>query len=227
MLSRRQKALFYAFASPMMRISGTAYRRFGAPREGQIRVHLGPGQTKYLPSWINVDANMFTGKCDVWADLRNPLPFRPGTVKAMYSHHVVEHLPDLRLHFKEAMRCLSPGGIYRVAGPNGDAAIRKFVDEDLAWFTDWPDERRSIGGRLDNFIFCRAEHVTILTRSFLTELMEEVGFTNIAARLPVRDTGYPELFDDAMRTEAEDDYDWPHTLILEGEKPSPSSVLLR
>lgn len=124
MLSRQARANFYRLASPLMWLNERLYRAFRAPKQGSTRVHLGPGQQKYLKGWINVDANMFTGRCDLWADLRRPLPFRDSSIDAMYSHHVIEHLPDLLGHFRDVRRCLRPGGVYRFGGPNGDSAYR-------------------------------------------------------------------------------------------------------
>ena len=219
MLSRAAKANFYRFCGPAMRLNGFLYRQFRAPRSGEIRVHLGPGQKNYLPGWVNVDANMFTGKCDVWADLCNKLPFRDNTVQAMYSHHVIEHLPNLQQHFTDVFRCLQPGGIYRAGGPNGDSAIKKFVDEDNSWFFDFPDDRKSLGGRLENFIFCRQEHLTILTYSYLEEIMSEVGFVKIKRCLPIKESGHSEHFADCMEKEWETDFEFPHTLLVEAEKP--------
>ncbi|MBK8725002.1 MAG: methyltransferase domain-containing protein [Holophagaceae bacterium] len=219
MLNRQTKALYFALTGPFMRLNGFLFRHFRAPRKPGVKVHLGPGRKHYLQGWINVDANMFSGICDVWADLRNPLPFPDATVEAMYSHHVIEHLPDLETHFLEAFRCLKPGGIYRVGGPNGDSAIRKFVDQDLEWFSDFPIKRASIGGRFENFIFCRQEHLTILTQSFLEELMLQAGFRNIRRCLPTKESRAPEIFGDCMKKEDETDFSFPHTLILEGEKP--------
>jgi len=219
MISRRAKALFYLGAAPLMRANGALYRLFRAPRRGPVRVQLGPGQRNYIPGWINVDANMFTGKCDVWADLQNPLPFRDETLDAVYSHHVIEHLADLRSHLREVHRCLRPGGVYRVGGPNGDAAIKKFVDGDAQWFDNFPDRRSSLGGKLENFIFCRQEHLTILTFSYLEELMSNTGFIEIHSCLPVRETKSPELFNDCLHWEHESDFDTPHTLIVEARKP--------
>ena len=221
MLSRRAKATFYFLAGPLMKVNGWVYRHTRAPRldSNLVKVHLGPGQKRYLDGWINVDANTFTGKCDVWADLRNPLPFTTSSVDAVYSHHVIEHLPDLELHFQEVFRCLKPGGIYRVGGPNGDAAIKKFMEQDKDWFYDYPDTRTSIGGRFENFIFCRQEHLTILTQSFLEEIMEGAGFVDIQLMLPVKETGEKEIFGQCMEQEFEEDYDCPHTLILEARKP--------
>jgi predicted SAM-dependent methyltransferase len=219
MLSRRLKAAFYMLAGPLLLANGAVYRYLRAPRSGDVRVQLGPGQKKYLDGWINLDANMLTGKCDVWVDLRNPLPFANDSVACMYSHHVIEHLPDLKGHFADIFRCLRPGGIYRVGGPNGDAAIDAFQKRDSDWFSDFPDPRRSIGGRFENFIMCRREHLTILTESYLREIMEDIGFTDIVVRLPVRETGYPEIFTPCLALEYESDFERPHTLVLEAMKP--------
>lgn len=218
MLSRRAKASFYAVAGPLMWANALRHRYLPKRLRGPLRVHLGPGQEHYIDGWTNVDANMFTARCDVWADMRNTLPFRDNSVDALYSHHVVEHLPDLKAHFRDALRCLRPGGTYRVAGPNGDSAIRKFVDRDAAWFGDFPNSRTSIGGRFENFIFCAREHVTILTQSFLEEVMTEVGFTELRLRMPVRDTGHPEVFGPCLAHEYESDFDVPHTLVVEARK---------
>jgi hypothetical protein len=218
MIPRAVKAAYFAATWPIMRANGAVYRAAFAPK-GPFRAHLGPGQSKYLSGWVNVDANVISAKCDVWSDLRNPLPFRSGSVKAFYSHHVIEHLPDLEKHFRDAFRCLCSGGVYRVGGPNGDGAISKFKEGDAAWFGDFPDKRRSLGGRFENFVFCRREHLTILTFCFLEEILTNVGFRDITRVLPVRGTGYPELFRDAMETESEDDFDTPHTLVVECRKP--------
>lgn len=219
MLPRRAKAAFYSVAGPVMRLNGMLYRQLRAPRTGPLRAHLGPGQRNYLPGWVNVDANVFTARADVWADLRYPLPFHDSSLDALYSHHVVEHLPDLAAHFRDAFRCLRPGGVYRVAGPNGDAAIAKFVAGDAAWFGDFPDRRESIGGRFENFVFCRQEHLTILTWSFLDELLSAAGFRDLQRRTPMQDTGYAELFRDCLAKEHEDDLMTPHTLVIEAVRP--------
>lgn len=224
MLSRRIKNLFYVAAGPLMKANGFLYRYFLAAKKGMHKVHLGPGQRNYMVGWINVDANRFTGKCDVWADLRNPLPFNDETIDAFYSHHMVEHLPNLEQHFREVYRCLKPGGVYRVGGPNGDSAIKKFMEHDDKWFGDFPDKRSSIGGRFENFIFCRREHLTILTYTFLEELMTKAGFVDVKGCKPMLETHYPELLEECLSMEHESDFDNPHTIIVEAVKPgTPTS----
>ncbi len=223
MLAYRTKRMFYVVAGPLMWANGAIYRSVRSPRPGTelVKVQLGPGQKNYLPGWVNVDANLFTGKCDVWADLRNPLPFRDESVDVFYSHHVIEHLPDLAFHFSELFRCLKPGGIFRVGGPNGDNAMRKYLEGDADWFIEFPDRRSSLGGRFENFIFCRREHLTILTYSWLQELAAGVGLGNIRACQPGRETDYPGQIDAAvLALEPETTPECPHTLIVEGRKPS-------
>jgi predicted SAM-dependent methyltransferase len=132
---------------------------------------------------------------------------------------VVEHLRDIEAHLADVFRVLRPGGVYRIGGPHGDTAIRKFVDGDRDWFSSWPDDRRSIGGRLENYLMCRGEHVTILTESFLRELLEDAGFGRIEAAVAAHSTAHPELFGDVLRYEYERDPENPETLILEAVKP--------
>lgn len=230
MISRQAKALYYSAMSVPMSLSGWAYRAWRAPATANnnvVRVQLGPGQKGYREGWVNVDANFISAKIDVWADLRNKLPFRDKSIDVFYSHHVIEHLPDssLKRHFEDMYRCLKPGGVVRIGGPNGDEACKNFINGNLHWFDDFPDKRDSIGGRFANFILCRGEHLTILTHSYLSEIMASCGFSAVAVRRPIIDTGYPELLSDIMIGEWEPTPDSPHTLILEARRPSDTHGL--
>lgn len=205
-----------------MRLNGLVYRWFRAPSSGLVRVQFGPGQRNYMPGWINIDANLFSARIDLWANLTDALPFRDNTVDAFYSHHVVEHLPDYYLltHFQEMFRCLKPGGMIRIGGPNADSAIRKYVQNDLGWFSDYPDSRPSLGGRFANFILCRGEHLTILTFSYLSELLSKAGFANIRQCLPQSETFHPQVIDETVLSkEHENCPECPHTLIIEADRP--------
>jgi SAM-dependent methyltransferase len=218
MIPRAAKAAYYGLAGPLMALNGMIYGALRAPRDGLNRVHLGPGQNRYLQGWINVDANIVTAKPDVWADMRRKLPFRDNSIDAFYSHQVIEHLPDIAGHLRDVHRCLRPGGVYRVGAPNADSAIRKFIEEDSDWFGDFPEKRDSVGGKLDNFILCGNEHLSIITKSYMTELLSKIGFEDIETCLPTRETRFPDLFGQCLSIEWERDFEAPHVLLLEAVK---------
>ena len=41
------------------------------------------------------------------------------------------------------------------------------------------DKIQSIGGKIENFIFYKNEHLTILTKSMLEEIIKDIDFLNI------------------------------------------------
>jgi predicted SAM-dependent methyltransferase len=221
MLSRSAKAAYYALLWAPMRANALRHRCFPR-RKLSKKVHLDPGQGNYLAGWTNVDANFVTAKIDIWADLRGTLPFSAEMAEAFHSHHVIEHLPDrlLPFHFAEMFRVLRPGGVIRVAGPNADAAIEKFQEGDVDWFSDFPDKRYSIGGRFANFILCGGEHLTILTSSYLAELAAGAGFVDISFCLPAQQTNFPNVFGtDVLLKERRSTPESPHTLVAEARRP--------
>ena len=226
MINRRLRTAYYTSMAVPLRVSGWVYRNFMAPRQGVVKVQLGPGRRNYFPGWINVDGNFATAKLDVWANLHNKLPFPNNSVDVFYSHHVIEHLPDvfLQLHFCEMFRCLKPNGIIRVGGPNGDSAARKLIEGDAAWFSDFPVKRESVGGRYANYLMCKGEHLTILTLSYLTELANTAGFVDVRQCQPTVETFHSNLVDSTVFShEHESTPAMPHTLIVEAVKPGAAA----
>lgn len=225
MISRRLKAAYYTIMRIPMRLNGVIYKSFRSPASGNdklVKVHLGPGQKNYLDGWINLDSNLVSARIDVWANMEDPLPFRDGSVDVFYSHHVVEHLADKLLvgHFKDMYRALKPGGRIRIAGPNGDMAIDRFLANDEDWFIDFPDAHGSIGGKLVNFIFCRNEHFTLLTQSYLEEIVTEAGFEQAWFPLAGQTTSSPEAIDGrVMAQESWSSVTHPQTIVVEARKP--------
>jgi predicted SAM-dependent methyltransferase len=203
-----------------MWLSGRYYRYFRQPSE-PISVHLGPGQQEHrqLEGWVSLDANIISARPTVWANLLDGLPFRDGSVARFYSYHTIEHLPDIFLPklFRELHRCLVPGGGFRIGGPSAENGARKLLEGDAGWFGDFPDRRRSVGGRFTNFILCRNEHLTLLTASYLEELASDAGFTDITFPLV---TGESAIDPDVLPTEDESDLACPHTVIIEARKPA-------
>jgi predicted SAM-dependent methyltransferase len=219
MIGRSAKAAYYAMLSVPMRLNGQIYKHL---RQGSapIKVHLGCGQKNYIPDWVNVDANFVTARIDLWADLRHGLPFRDNSVERLYSFHVIEHLPDSLLvaHFREMYRALVPGGTIRVGGPNIDNACKKLLENDTQWFPDFPDLRTTVGGRFTNFVFCRNEHLTALTRSYLEEIALSAGFTDLHFCAPVSESVY--FGREVLQYEYENDHEYPHSILIEARKQS-------
>jgi SAM-dependent methyltransferase len=212
------KRLFYWTLRAPMWINGRVYRWWRQPADA-ICVHLGPGKGRYIPGWLNLDANLLTARIDLWVNLMDPMPFRDNSVALFYSHHVVEHLPDrhLHAHFREMFRALVPGGGIRIGGPDTGAACERYLAGDLELFSTYPTPRGSIGGRLANFIFCNGEHLTALSESYLRELAEAAGFVDIRRMLPCRESGL--VGREVLDLEYENDFVNPHTVIIEARKP--------
>ena len=219
MVNPTLKKIYYRVLRVPMRISGMAYRRYRAPRDGTARVQLGSGKRGYLACWINLDANFITARPDVWANLKDPLPFRDESLDVVYSYHVIEHLADdsLQEHFRDVHRCLKPGGLYRIGAPDAEQAMRRFLADDSGWFPDWPDNRSSSGGRLNNFLLFRGEHTSLITFSWLSELADAAGFRQIVRTTPGAQTTRPDLVTtDLLTQEAQCAHSRPiHTLTVE------------
>jgi predicted SAM-dependent methyltransferase len=94
-----------------------------------LRLDLGSGESP-IPGWVNVD--LVGHKPDLAWDLSVPLPLADGSVEAIFSEHLLEHLPlatalDL---IRECHRLLAPGGTLRVGVPDAGAYLRAYDGDD-------------------------------------------------------------------------------------------------
>jgi predicted SAM-dependent methyltransferase len=89
-----------------------------------LRLCLGSGHAP-IADWVNVD---FEPPADVLVDLRFGLPVPDGSVDAIYSEHLVEHLPlDAGVAmFREWRRAVAPSGVIRVATPDLELLITDY-----------------------------------------------------------------------------------------------------
>lgn len=117
----------------------------------------------------------------MWLDLRNGLPFRDQSVDRIYSCHVFEHfyIDELKQILKECKRVLKAEGGIRILVPSLEQAISVYVSGRKDLFSDFPDSYCSIGGRFFNYVFCDSQHRVAFDFSFLTELLQEVGYRNV------------------------------------------------
>jgi len=150
-------------------------RENGAPRH----LHLGSGP-KYLPGFINIDANP-REKTDLWLDVRCGLPYRDASVDSIYTTHMFEHFyPDeLRNLLRECVRVLKPGAGMRVVVPSLASAIAAYCQKRENWFDAWPLKYESWGGKFSNYVFCSGQHRTAFDFDYLAEVLRTAGFREI------------------------------------------------
>ena len=215
MLPRRTKAFFYVAAGPLMRANGALYRAFLAPRDGIVKVQLGPGQKNYLPrldqrrrEHVHREVRRL-GRYEVPA----PVPRCDGRRLLLAPRHRAPARPGVSL--SRALPLLEAGrGLpdRRTQRRHGDQEIRRGRRRLVHRFSR---RRRSVGGRFENFIFCRQEHLTILTLFVAARarnrcrLSWRSSHASPAATPAIRNTSTPAV----LALEPETTPECPHTLI--------------
>jgi len=91
----------------------------------------------------------------------NKLPFKADYFGFVLSFDTVEHIPDIKLHFKEVKRILKKGGIYAFSTPH------KYVD---IIYNIHKIHKLFIG------------HCSLQTRYSLRKISKEIGFSSISFR---------------------------------------------
>lgn len=184
--------------------------------DGQIWVQLGSG-AHYIEGMINVDVNPFR-KSEVWLDLRKGLPFSDNSVDAIYCCHTLEHFyePDVRAIIRDCMRVLKPKAGIRVVTPDLKKAVEAYLKGDIKRFSDFPDRRTSIGGKLVNYLLCRDQHRLIFDFSFWKEILEQEGFEKVEEHKPHQSKIFPANEISIFEYEQPDVH---HSVFVEAFKP--------
>jgi predicted SAM-dependent methyltransferase len=129
---------------PRLRVAGTAAlrplslsraRRLG--RLDPLLLHVGCG-TIYKDGWVNVD--LAGTRVDLPWDLARPLPFKPGTVDAIFHEHLLEHLTyeqGVELH-RRCLRLLKPGGVLRIGVPDAGVVLQGYAMASPGDAGPWP-----------------------------------------------------------------------------------------
>lgn len=100
-------------------------------RKGSIKLNVGCG-TDYKKGWINIDNNTDNNieKLDLNWDLRYPLPLPENSVDFIFNEHFIEHLSveEGQTAIKDLMRVLKPGGVMRIATPDLEYIVEKYIN---------------------------------------------------------------------------------------------------
>lgn len=133
-----------------------------------------------------------------FADAARRIPLGEGSVRLLYSSHMLEHLsrPDARRFLGEALRVLEPGGTLRLAVPDLALMAREYAgrgDADLfVQRTGLGRERPSgFSGRLRTSLVGDREHKWMYDGPSLCRLLESAGFEG-ARVVPAGATGAPD-----------------------------------
>lgn len=100
-----------------------------------IKLNIGCGMD-YKEGWINIDNNSDSNieKLDLNWDLRRPLPFDNESVDFIFNEHFIEHLTveEGQIAIKDLMRVLKPGGVMRIATPDLEVTVDKYINLPLS-----------------------------------------------------------------------------------------------
>lgn len=99
-----------------------------------LLLHLGCGP-RIQAGWINVD--LLPGAGAYFADLRDPLELRDGSVLHIHCEHVLEHLErdEAQRFLGECRRILAADGSFRLIVPDAGKYLRAYVANDEGFFS--------------------------------------------------------------------------------------------
>ncbi len=152
-----------------------------------VKLNLGCGPNPKT-GWVNID--LFDRRADLRLDLREPWPFPDNSVSYIYSEHVFEHFEvhvEVPRFLKEALRVLTPGGVFDVVVPDTEPALKAYGDSEAGywdaaaknWHPGWCQTH------LDhiNYHFRQdGEHKYAWDAETLTRTLETAGFSSIDER---------------------------------------------
>jgi predicted SAM-dependent methyltransferase len=179
MIAQHWKDLWYVAWAPLLEVNRYRYRIFNGHAKANLKLNIGCGKSQFA-GWLNLDGNVMH-RPDMWLDVRRGLPFRERSVDAIYACHFFEHfyLRELNPVLAECRRILREGGCLRIAVPNLGSAIAAYQSGDPKWFSTFPAEFRSLGGRFFNEMLCGDQHRLMFDFSFLSEILTEAGFKRV------------------------------------------------
>lgn len=146
-------------------------------------------------------------------DVRKGLPYPDGSVDAVYSSHMLEHiyLDEARRLLREAAGVLRIGGIIRLALPDSEVLAKALVESDTenaaeaarqfnlglrAHPSDRPTGRKRLTAMLGANI-----HLWQPTPALVSEFLEEAGFHDVF-RYDYREGSLPDLHSIEQRPES-------------------------
>jgi predicted SAM-dependent methyltransferase len=144
-----------------------------AQQRSPLRLHLGSGRIN-KPDWVNID--LVLAKADIAWNLVTGIPFRTGSVDAIFHEHVFEHIEvrDGYAFAQECLRVLKPGGILRIGIPDAGALLHSYAGTaDPEWANSKPTPMLAVTG-----LFYEHDHRAMYDEETLRLLLHAAGFAD-------------------------------------------------
>lgn len=157
-------------------------KKVASARQAGLKLNLGCGHLP-LEGYVNVDRRELPG-VDVVADVGD-LRFDEGSVREIFSAHLLEHFPEemLRRRLIPTWRSLlAPEGIFRAIVPDGEAMLAGMA----AGTYSFSHFRQVLFGAQE---YDGDFHFNLFTPDSLCGLLEETGFTEIRVNARARPNG--------------------------------------
>jgi predicted SAM-dependent methyltransferase len=92
-----------------------------------MKLNVGSGKI-LLKDFVNIDID---DGADMKCDVRKGLPYITDTIDYIYNEHFIEHLnwQEAGEFIQECYRCLKVGGILRIATPDLDSIVIKYLGD--------------------------------------------------------------------------------------------------
>jgi predicted SAM-dependent methyltransferase len=154
-------------------------------KQGCIKLEFGSGHKLGANGWTTVDLY----GADINYDLRRGIPLPNGSVSAIYSSHMLEHIPyqQLLAFLQECRRVLAPDGYFSVCVPNA----RQYIEAYLAgeYFRDpktfYQPARVDTGSFIDqvNYVaYMGGEHTYLFDEENLLNTFYKAGYSKVTLR---------------------------------------------
>jgi predicted SAM-dependent methyltransferase len=168
-------------------------------------IALGSGETPPA-GWVGLDRHR-VGRDIYPADIRDTLPVRSCTVRAVLAEHVLEHLffDEIPGIIAEVRRILLPKGVFRVVSPDAQFIARLILHVDDSRLTEaverdailhqWPSDRDRVTATVNRLSHQWGQHRSLLTPDAVETMMTRAGFIDVVQLDPNKTSHLPEVPD--------------------------------
>jgi len=150
-----------------------------------IKLDIGGGYRPGSNGWTNVDTAF---EADLYWDLREGIPFPTGSVSAIFSSHLFEHLTfsEGQGLLAEILRVLEPGGSMSIVVPNARLYLEAYINRDKlpGEFFGWePAFNDTTPIDMVNYVaYMDGEHKYMFDQENLLHVLSRAGFSGVKAR---------------------------------------------